>query len=170
MGKPVKKLITNDLRKRFEGVEDACVVDISGMSVLEQETLRATLREKSARLRVIKNSMARRAWKDTVLEPLGLTLTGPCALVTTSESLIDAAKVLVATAKEFEALSLKEAMVEGAPNLVSVASLAKMKGRHELLADLAMLIASPGRSIAGCLAGPQARIAGCLKAIVEKAA
>ena len=76
MGKPVKDLITIELRKRFEGVEDACVVDISGMSVFEQEALRTALREKSARLRVIKNSMARRAWKDTVLEPLGLSLTG----------------------------------------------------------------------------------------------
>ncbi|MCH8150158.1 MAG: 50S ribosomal protein L10, partial [Planctomycetes bacterium] len=135
MSKPVKDLITNELRKRFEGVEEACVVDISGMSVLEQESLRAALREKSAKLRVIKNSMARRAWKDTVLEPLGLSLTGPCAMVTTSESLIEAAKTLVAAAKEYESLSLKEAMIEGDPNLVLVAALAKMKGRRELLAD-----------------------------------
>ena len=170
MSKLVKDLISNELRKQFEGVENACVVDISGMSVLEQEALRATLREKSARLRVIKNSLARRAWKDTVLEPLGLSLTGPSALVTTSESLIEAARVLVATAKEYEALSLKEAMIEGDPTLTSVAALAKLKGRRELLGELAALVTSPGRSIAGCLSGPQSRIAGCLKAIVEKAA
>lgn len=170
MSKPVKSLVTEDLRSRFDGVDSACVVDLSGMTVLEQEALRRQLRQKSARLRVVKNSLARRAWKDTALEPVGQALEGPCALVTTSESLIDAARVLVEVAKEFGALDLKYAIIEGDSSLLSVEDLSKMKGRLELLADVAMLLASPGRAIAGCLAGPQSRIAGCLKTIVEKAA
>ena len=87
MSKPVKNLITNEYRAAYDGVDSACLVDLSGMTVLEQQKLRRSLREKSARLRVVKNSLARRAWKDTVLEPLGTALEGPCALVTTSESL-----------------------------------------------------------------------------------
>jgi large subunit ribosomal protein L10 len=170
MSKPVKDLITEDLRSRFDGIDSACVVDLSGMTVLEQEALRGRLREKAARLRVVKNSLARRAWKDTVLEPLGQSLAGPCALVTTSESLIDAAKILVGAAKEFTSLGLRDAMIEGDAALVTIEQLAKMKGRRELVADVAMLLSSPGRSIAGCLAGPQSRIAGCLKTIAEKAA
>ncbi len=170
MSKPVKDMITGDLQSRFEGVDSACVVDLSGMSVLEQEALRKQLRDKSASLRVVKNSLARRAWKGTALEPLGHSLSGPCALVTTSESLIDAAKILVAAAKEFSALGLRDAIIEGDADLVPVGDLAKMKGRRELIADVAMLLSSPGRSIAGCLSGPQSRIAGCLKAMADKAA
>jgi len=170
MSKPVKDLITDELRSRFDGIDSACVVDLSGLTVLQQEALRRQLRQKSARLRVVKNSLARRAWKDTVLQPLGQSLAGPCALVTTSESLIDAAKILVAAAKEFAALDLKHAMVEGDPSLLTVEELSKMKGRPELLGDVAMLLTSPGRAIAGCLRGPQSRIAGCLKTIAEKAA
>lgn len=170
MSKAVKDLITNELRRRYDGVDSACVVDISGMTVPEQESLRSALREKSARLAVIKNRLARRAWKDTVLAPLGVSLKGPCALVTTSASLIDAAKTLVAAAKEHEALTLRDAMVEGDPELVSVERLATMKGRHELIGEVAVLVTSPGSAIAGCMLAPQSRIAGCLKAMVEKAA
>ncbi len=83
---------------------------------------------------------------------------------------MDIAKVLVDCAKEFEALTLKEAIIEGDPSLATVVAVSKMKGKRELLGDVAMLVSSPGRSIAGCLSSPQSRIAGCLKAIVEKAA
>jgi ribosomal protein L10 len=114
--------------------------------------------------------LARRAFKDTALEPLGLTLEGPCALVTGSDSLIDTAKVLVAAAKEFNKLALKQAVIEGDPDLLTVEQVSKLKGRMELLGEVAALVSSPGRALAGCLQGPQARIAGCLKAMVDKAA
>ncbi|MCH7704661.1 MAG: hypothetical protein IIB61_06085 [Planctomycetes bacterium] len=45
-----------------------------------------------------------------------------------------------------------------------------MKGRLELLGDVAGLITSPARALAGCLGSPQAKIAGCLEAMVDKAA
>ncbi len=84
MSKTIKGMITEELRKRYAGMKDACVVDLTGMSVLEQEDLRGRLRKKSARLEVVKNSLARRAFRESVLEPLGDALVGPCALVTSS--------------------------------------------------------------------------------------
>jgi ribosomal protein L10 len=90
--------------------------------------------------------------------------------VTSPESLIDIAKVLVEAAREFEALKLKQAIFDGDPSLMSVESLSKMKGRDELLGELAMLICSPGRALAGCIGSPQAQIAGCLKTLADKAA
>lgn len=170
MSKPVKEMITAELRGRYEGVDSACVVDVTGLNVQTQESIRRKLREKSSRLEVIRNSLARKAFKDTPLEPLAASFSGPCALVTTSESLTDVAKALVECAKEFEKLTLKDAIIEGDPGLMSVVELAKMKGRTELLGEVAMLVASPGRAIAGCLGSPQSKIAGCLKAIVDKAA
>jgi ribosomal protein L10 len=130
--------------------------------------VRGQLRAKSARVEIVKNRLARHAFKSHPLEPLGKALSGPCALVTSKESLIDIARLLVNAAKEIKQLKLKKAIFDGDPNLMTVEELSKMRGRLEILGELAMLIASPGRAIAGCLRSPQAKIAGCLKKIAEK--
>jgi ribosomal protein L10 len=168
MSKAVKAMITSELRDRYAGVESACVVDLTGLNVREQEKLRGALREKQARLEVIKNAFAKRAFQGTVLEPLGAALDGPCALVTTTESPIDTAKTLVQAATEFVALQLKQAMLDGDPSLVTVEQLSKMLGRAELLGILAGLISSPGRALAAAVSSPQAKIAGCLKTMADK--
>lgn len=170
MSKAVKAMVAQELRNRFAGIDSACVVGLVGMKVVEQEKLRGSLREKDARLQVIKNALARRAFSDGPLEPLSKVLEGPCALVTTPSSLVEVAKILVEASKEFDQLQLKHAIIEGAPELVTIDQLSKMKSRLELIGEIAMLVSSPGRSIAGCLAGPQSKIAGCLKALAEKAA
>ena len=170
MSKQIKEMVRAALASRYADARSACVVDLTGLDVKSTERLRCTLREKSARIQVVKNSMARRALVGTVLEPLGDALEGPCALVTSEDSIIDAAKALVALTKEFASLGLKHAVYEGDPALLTVEQLSKMRSKTELLGDVAMLVVSPGRAIAGCLAGPQGKIAGCLKAMIEKAA
>jgi large subunit ribosomal protein L10 len=170
MSKIIKAMVSDELRSRFSGFSSACVVDMTGMNVQEQQELRGRLLEKSARVEVVKNSLARRALKDGPLEPLGSVLAGPCALITAKESLIDVAKLLVEAAKEFEALKLKEAIFDGDSDLLSIQELSKMKSQQDLIGEIAMLLSSPGRSLAGCLGSPQAKIAGCLKAMIEKAA
>jgi large subunit ribosomal protein L10 len=170
MSKPVKAMVTSELAKRYTGTDSACVVDLTGLNVQEQEQLRGMLKKASARLQVVKNSLARRAFEGGPLEPLGRVLKGPCALVVSSESLIETAKALVNAAEEFEKLELKDAILEGQPDLLTVVELSKLKSRKEMVGDLAFLIVSPGRAVAGCLTAPQSRIAGCLQAIVDKAA
>lgn len=170
MSKAVKAMVAEELRGRYAGVVNACVVDLAGLTVLEQQQLRRRLREKAGRLEVVKNSLARQAFAGGPLEPLGDTLTGPCAVVTARESLIDIAKILVEAAKEFSNLGLKHAVIEGDFGLLSVVDVSKMKSRDELLAEIAMLVGSPGRALAACIASPQSKIAGCLKAIADKAA
>lgn len=170
MSKPVKAMVEAEYRARYDGIDSACVVSLMGLSVHEQEQLRGSLREKSARVQVIKNGLARRAFDGGPLEALGLALDGPCALVTSKESLIDAAKTLVEAAKKFKKLELKQAILEGEPRLLTVAEVSRLKSRAELLGDVAMLVSSPGRAIAGCLRSPQSKIAGCLKALADKAA
>ena len=170
MSKAVKAMVAEELRGRYAGVANACVVDLTGLNVIEQQQLRKRLRDKSGRLEVVKNSLARQAFAQSPLEPLGEALTGPCAVVTARESLIDVAKILVEAAKEFGKLGLKHAVIEGDPGLLSVTDVAKMKSHGELLAEIAMLVGSPGRALAACIASPQSKIAGCLKAIAHKAA
>ena len=163
-------MVTEVLRKRYEGVSEACIVDVSGLTVDETVRMRRTLTAKGMEIHVVKNSLARGAFRDGALAPLGEVLQGPCALVTSADSLIEAAKVLVEAAKEFSTLKLKQAIIEGDPQLLTVEEVSKMKTRGALLGEVMMLISSPGRAVSGCLGAPQAKIVGCLKAMIDKAA
>ena len=168
MSKPIKAMVSESLRGRYTGVRSACVVDLTGMNVQEQEELRTILRGNSGRLEVVKNSLARRAFQDGPLDPLGCAMVGPCAIVTGSDSVVDLAKTLVEAAQHFTQLKLKQAILDGDPEVLTVEQLARMKTKNELLGELALLIGSPIRALAGCLRSPQSRIAGCLKAMIEK--
>jgi large subunit ribosomal protein L10 len=168
MSKAVKALQTGELKSRYSGISSACLVDLTGMDVQAQEKLRRTLRKKSARVEVMRNSIARQAFRGSALSPLAEVMQGPCALVTTSESAPEIGKLLMEVAKEFTQLKLKQAIFDGDPSLLSVEALARIKGRVELLGELAMLLMSPARALAGCLKSPQGKLAGCLKAIADK--
>lgn len=168
MSKPLKQLMTDNLRRRFEGVEGACVVDLTGLDVGSTTVFRRALRDRSMAIEVVKNSLAARAFKGTPLQALGDSLEGPCALVTGGDSIIEVAKALVQAAREFTAITLKQAMLDGDPTLMTVEDVARMKSRVEMLGEIVMLMASPGRAVAGCASSPARRIAGCLKAIVDR--
>ena len=170
MSKPIKAMVTEALRSRFEDVAEACVVDLTGLDVDSTVRVRRALSAKSMRLMVVKNSLARRAFAGGPLEPIGDFLSGPCALVTGGDSAIEVAKEMVALAKEYPAIKLKNGLLVGDRELLPVSEMAALKGHDELIGEVAGLITSPGRAIAGCLSSPQGKIAGCLKTIVEREA
>ncbi len=167
MSKPVKDLMTETLRERCAGVHSACVINISKLDAVRTNLMRGALKKQSIRMHIVKNSLARRAFRGGPLEPLAKSLEGPCALVYGDPAITDIAKELARWTKSHKQIELKQGIIEGDPALVSVLELSKMKGRTELLGDIAMLLAAPGRQIAGALCGPAGRIAGCLKAMID---
>lgn len=168
MSKPLKDAITTEYRQAYGDEDSVCVIDMTGLNANDTHRLRNDLRAKDMQIRVVKNSLARRAFADSPLEALGKNLGGPCALVTGGESIIDVAKELARWAKELAPLKLKDAIMEGDPELLTVAELAKLKGRLEMLGEIIMLGASPARALVGCLASPASKLAGCMKAMIEK--
>lgn len=168
MSKPVKDLITKEYHERYAELDSACVISVIGLDGIAANRLRGELASKKIRLQVVKNSLARRAFSEGALAPLGNALDGPCALVTGGESIIDVAKTLIEIKKSYPLVDLKVGILGGDPDLIPIERLAQMKSRQELLGEIAMLISSPGRRLAGCLQGPGGRIAGCLKAIADK--
>jgi large subunit ribosomal protein L10 len=169
MSKPVKDIISSDYQNRYSQLNGACVVNVIGLDAITTNRLRNELKAKNIRLQVLRNSLARRALASQTLGPLAAALKGPCAIATGGESVIDVAKTLVAMKKTYPKLELKLGMVEGDPDLLSVDQMAQLKSRIEVLADVAQLIASPGRRLAGCIQSPAGKIAGCVKAMIEKA-
>ncbi|NLE58601.1 MAG: 50S ribosomal protein L10 [Planctomycetes bacterium] len=168
MSKPTKDFVTREYAGRYADLTNACVVSVIGLDAISTNKLRGELRSKKISLHVVKNSLARRAFTDSSLAPLATVLEGPCALVVGGESIIDVAKTLVELKKKYPAIELKKGILEGDPDLLDVERLSQMKSRGDLLAEVAMLIASPGRRLAGCIGGPGGRLAGCFKAIADK--
>ena len=170
MSRQIKNLVVDELRKRYGNVDSALVVRVIGLDAVSNNNLRRRLHGKKIELHVIKNSLARVAFKGKALEPLANALEGPSAVVTGGDSIIDVAKELVAIArdKQFAKIELLFGEIEGDREVVPVDRIARMKGRREMHADVLGCAVSPGRKLVGCMAGAGGRIAGCLKAIADK--
>jgi large subunit ribosomal protein L10 len=168
MSKPVKDLVTKEYSDRYGELDSACVVSVIGLDGIAANRLRRELLTRKIKLQVVKNSLARRAFAQSKLAPLSKGLDGPCALVTGGESIIDVAKFLVETKTKYPQIELRVGIVGGEPELIPVEQMARMKSRLELIGEIAMLLASPGRRLAGCIQGPGGRLAGVIKAIAEK--
>ncbi len=168
MSKQLKALITETMRSRFEGIDEACVMDLTGLNVADTMVVRRELATHNLRMMVVKNSLTRRAFADGPLERLGKELRGPCALVTGGDSIIDTAREMVRLAKTFPQITLKQALMSGELEVMDVSALAKMKARSELMSELAQLIGSPGRALASCISSAGGRIAGCLQTLADR--
>jgi large subunit ribosomal protein L10 len=167
MSKPLKDVMTGEYASLYEGVEGACVVDLTGMDAGSLHAFRGRLRQRELKLRVVKNSIFRRACSEGPLAPLAGHLEGPCALVV-GESAIDIAKELADAVKEFPALTLKDGLIEGDHEVTPVAQMSKMMSLGETREHVVLVVLSPARNIAGALQGGAGKVAGCVKTIIEK--
>src|SRR5262245_20927925 len=67
MSKVIKQMEMNDVRRTFDGVRDLVVLTTNKLSAQGEYTFRAALRKKGVRVRVVKNSLARRVFKEAGL-------------------------------------------------------------------------------------------------------
>jgi large subunit ribosomal protein L10 len=119
------------------------VAEYRGLEVGAITVLRKQARESGVYLRVLKNTLARRALAGTSFEKLTDSLVGPLIYGVSSDP-VAAAKVLNAFAKDNDKLVLKAGAM---PNTVldanGVKALATMPSRDELLATLLGTMQAP---------------------------
>lgn len=172
MSKPVKQLITQQYRNLFEGVSGAVLVDIRGIESNETNDLRGRLGQKQIRVTIVKNSLARLAFRDTELEPIGEMLEGPSAMVYATDSdttAVSVARELIDVAKTLKKLQFKGALMEGIRfGADEIEALSKYPTRPEAQAQVVQILLSPAQKVVGQIAAPGRKIASILKAIEEK--
>jgi len=169
MSRLVKDLITNELRSRYGQLNSALWLEILGVNGITTNQFRGALRTKHMRLEVVKNSLFQRAVGDGPLKPLAQALSGPAAIVTGGDSLIDVAKLVEEWLPKAKGIKLRGAVLEGEWFDESrVVGLSKMLTRRELQARVAAIIISPAANLAGAIDAGGANIAGCLKVMIEK--
>ena len=170
MSKPVKELIRKELIARFQGVTSLAVVGFTGLDAIATNQIRGRLLEKDIRMSVVKNSLARQAFKELDLAVAGGLLEGPCAVAYGADSVVEVVRELLAIHKEHPNLTVKAAVLEGEPfGGEQIEALSKYPTRDEAVSKLVGCILSAGGNVAGCLIGPGGKLASILKKIEEDA-
>ena len=138
-----KKEVVAEVSARLVKAQTIVLAEYRGLEVQHITKLRAKARASGVYLRVLKNSLARRAVKDTPFEKLADQMVGPLAYGI-SDDPVAAAKVLHAFAKENDKLVIKGGAL---PNYLmtakEVGSLATMPSRDELIAKLMGTMLAP---------------------------
>jgi large subunit ribosomal protein L10 len=168
MSQQVKKLLSDDLRKSFAGVNDVVVVSVNGIDGIQNNAMRLALRRKNIRIQVVKNSLAKRVFDEVGLAPVVRYLEGPSAVAWGGPSIVELAKEMTAWAAKINKLQIKGGVTSGqALTAEQVAALSKLPSREELIGRAVTLALSPARRVASLVGAPAARLAGQLKAKAE---
>ncbi len=169
MSKPVKEMIRKELARRFEGLTSLAVVDFTGIDAVTTNRIRARLLEKDIRVTVVKNSLARRAFKEIGLDAASGLLDGPSAIAYGGESVVDVVRELLDISKDAPPLTVKAALLEGdvfGPDRID--ELSKYPNRDEALGRVAQCVLAGGGNLVAAMLGSGARIAGVLKTIEDR--
>ena len=131
-----KKEVVAEVSERLKKAQSVVLAEYRGLPVEDITVLRSQARASGVYLRVLKNTLARRAVQGTPFEKLSDQMVGPLAYGI-SDDPVAAAKVLHAYAKGNDKLVIKGGMM---PNYLmsakEVGSLASMPSREQLLASL----------------------------------
>jgi large subunit ribosomal protein L10 len=170
MSKPVKEMIIDDYRKRFDDLDGALIVDIRGMTANQNNDLRLGLHKKQIRVTIVKNTLAKKAFNGTKLEALGPGLEGPSALAYGAESVVDVARELVEWARKIKQLTLKGAVLDGTyyDGAEGVKRLSTFPTREEAQAKVVQLVLSPAGNLVRAATSPGSNILGIVKEIRER--
>ena len=160
-----KKVIVEEVAEIASKAPTAIAAEYSGLTVAELTALRKSAREAGVYLRVVRNTLARRALEDTRFECMRESLVGPLLLAFSNEEPGSAAKVIRNFSKDNEKLIVRLVSIDG--QLLEpgdIDRLASMPSLDEARAMLLGLLQAPMSKFVRTVAEPQAKFARLLAA------
>ena len=138
-----KKAVVTEIAERVKTAQAIVLAEYRGIEVVDMTRLRAKARQAGVYLRVLKNSLARRAVVDTPFADLSNQMVGPLAYGVSADP-VAVAKVLNDFAKTNDKLVIKGgSMANHVMDAKGVKTLATMPSRDELLAKLMGTMQAP---------------------------
>jgi len=163
-----KEQMVSELHEKFSAAESMLAVGFTRLDVDTITALRKRFRESGVEYRVIKNTLARLAVKDTPAETLAEHFVGPTAMVFGFEDVVAPAKIVHEFLKEKVnkgKLEVRGGVVQGKTiGVEEVEALAKMPGLPELKSQLLALFNTPATTLVRLLNAPAQQIAQVIKA------
>ena len=170
MNRTEKQQLIDELHSEFEQAPHAVILDFRGLGVNAATEFRRKVRASGSSYRVVKNSLALRAVKDTPFEKLGQHFDGTTGIAYTGLDPVGLAKLLVDFIKDNPQVKLKGGLVSGNQVLDAegVKTLSTMPSLPELRAKLLGLMNAPAAKLVRLLATPATQMAQVLKAHQDK--
>ena len=138
-----KKQVVEDVSAVVKDAQATIVAEYRGLTVEQMKTLRREAYDNNVYLKVVKNTLLRRAVQDTDHACLDDLLVGPLAFAA-SEDPVAVAKVINKYAKQYDAFNIKAGSMQGSLlNEGDVKALAALPSRDELLAKLMGTMQAP---------------------------
>lgn len=155
-----KAQVIADLRAKLGRSQSMVLADYRGLTVAQITDLRRRAREAGVELRVVKNTMARRAASEAGAAELSVHLKGPTAIAFGYTDPVAPARLLVDFVRVARVVELKGGYAEGrvlSPQ--DVRALAVLPSREVLLSQVLAGMMAPLSNMASVLAAPLRGIA-----------
>ena len=164
-----KRTVVQEINAVATAAHSAVAADYRGLTVAEMTELRAQAKREHVYLRVVRNTLARRAFEGTQFECMSDALNGPLVLAFSQEEPGGAARVIKKFAKSNEKLEVRLVSFDG--KLLEPAGidmLAALPTREGALAQLMSVMLAPASKLVRTLAEPHARLARVLSAYQDE--
>ena len=147
-----KERVVREMNGELTGAKGLLLADFSGMDVETVTALRATLRAKGVRYRVVKNTLLKIVCKERGLSSLDPYLEGPTAIAYSTDSEVEPVRVIVEFAKKHERPVVKAGVIgERFYDRKELLALAALPPREELLALVLGAVTAPMSQFLGAV-------------------
>ncbi len=164
-----KDIIVRDLTERLSKAETTIITDYRGLKVREMAELRKQLRAAGIEYKVVKNTLACLAAKESQLKGLEQFLVGPTAFAFGEGGPTIVAKLLTNFSREHPLLKIRAGAFEREIfSLEQINLWATLPSRDELLAKVAAGLKSPLSNLVFSLKGIATKFIYVLEAIKEQ--
>lgn len=147
-----KKAVVVEVAAEVAKAETIVIAEYRGIQVASMTKLRAKAREQGVYLRVLKNTLARRAVAETPFAGLADQMVGPLVYGISADP-VAAAKVLFDFSKADDKIVIKAGSYDGKVlDAAGVTQLASIPSREELLSKLLFVMQAPVSGMARAIA------------------
>jgi len=160
-----------ELNQVLVKAKSAVLANYQGIDAVELAALRAHMRKSSVEFRVVKNTLAREAAKNTEFEVMSESLKGPISLALSFEDPVAPAKAMADFVKTGpkKAPEVIGGVVEGKAILPQqVKDLANLPSREVLLSQMLSVMQGPTTNFVGVFSSLLRKLVGTLDAVREK--
>jgi large subunit ribosomal protein L10 len=165
MSKLIKQMEMDELKRTFQDVRDMVILSTSKVSCQADTQLRSALRKKNIRLKVVKNSLARRVFGELDMK-VEKCWEGPTTLAWGSNSLAELSKELDALIRKNDKIKVKGAVSEGQE--IAFKQALAMPTKPEAIGRVLSLALSPTSRLLSQILGPASQVAGQIKTLSER--
>lgn len=169
LGLAEKQAIVEEVHSAANAALSAALADYRGLTVEEMTALRRNARESGVYLKVVRNTLLKRAVVGTEFECLAEEAAGPSMLAFANDDPGAAARLFQRTAEELEEFDVKVLAIGG--QLVpaeDVGRVATLPTRDEALAMLMSVMQAPAAKLVRTLNGIPSKLVRTLAAVGER--